>query len=529
MLRHIISGLAFVAFAVPQICVQAESELDYLVDAPRPGNSSELTLEDSQESINYDAQQVGFLSGCCEPSCGADDCCGSDCGDGVGCGCGVGKKGAAGANPCAASHKGLFYANDFSYLKDPCYNGACLGDAMKLMPLAGGRWGTLDIGGQYRMRYHNEIGMGRVGAAGQPRFEDTESDFMLYRMRLYSNWKVNDLVRIYTEGIYAEATDDGGDYFARPIDVNKGDFLNLFIDLKLTDSLTVRTGRQELLYGAQRTVSPLDWANTRRTFDGVKFLYTNGDWNVDTFYTFFVPVNPDELDEADYDQAFYGVYGTYGGFENFTIDTYYLGYDNQNPGGDFSLHTMGLRLNGSVGNWLWEMEGGPQFGRQSGLGLDHMAGFATCGLGRKVQKLPGGTTIWFYYDYASGDNGVGDFNGFNQLFPLAHKYLGFIDAVQRSNIQSPNVLLTMKPGKKWNFLVWYYHFMSDTAAAVPSIGNTASQNASKDLGDEIDFIVKYGIGPRSNILLGWSRFFRGDKINGPQDASFLYSQWTVNF
>ncbi len=35
---------------------------------------------------------------------------------------------AAGPNPAAGSHKGLYYANDFSYLKDPCYEGCYLGD-----------------------------------------------------------------------------------------------------------------------------------------------------------------------------------------------------------------------------------------------------------------------------------------------------------------------------------------------------------------------------------------------------------------
>lgn len=443
------------------------------------------------------------------------------------------KKKKAGPPPSAGSHKGLFYANDFSYLNDPCYSGAALGDALKLMPIAGGDFGTLDVGGQLRFRYHSEVGMGREGAANVARFQDTNNDFLLSRLRLYANWKVNDLIRVYAEGIYADATDDGGDYFPRPIDENLGDFLNLFVDLKLTDSFTARIGRQELLYGAQRTVSPLDWANTRRTFEGAKLIYNSGDWAVDTFYTGFVPVAANEFDEANYNQKFYGMYSTYRGFENASIDAYYLGYDNDNnnPTNDFSLHTIGLRMNGSIDSWLWELEGGPQFGRQSGRGLDHAAGFATAGIGKKVSRLPGGTTIWFYYDYASGDSvDLGDdFNDFNQLFPLAHKYLGFIDSVARTNIQSPNVLITMKPGPKWNFLLWYYHFMSVNDGPVPSIGNTPAQTASKDLGDELDIILKYSICPRSNVLFGWSHFWRGNKIIGTEDSDFIYGQYTLNF
>lgn len=444
-------------------------------------------------------------------------------------------------SPAAKSHKGLFYANDFSYLNDPKYDGFALGDNFKLLPVAGGDWGTIDFGGQMRLRYHNEIGMGREGAAGTQRFQDTNNDFLLSRLRLYSNWKVNDWLRIYSEGIYAEATNDGGDYFPRPIDINEGDFLNLFADVKLTDSFTARVGRQELLYGAQRTVSPLDWANTRRTFEGAKLMYKSGDLAVDTFYTYFVPVDADGFDESDSDLPFYGTYATYSGFENFTIDAYYLGFDNNKVTGstagntnDFSVHTLGLRINGGIDNWLFEMEGGPQFGKQSAVrgGVDHSAGFYTCGLGRKCTRLPGGTTIWFYYDYASGDGLNGDFTGFNQLYPLAHKYLGFIDALQRTNIESPNILLTCKPGPKWNFLMWYYHFRAADAGQVVSIGNTSSPQSttSDEVGDELDFILKYSICPRSNVLIGWSKFWAGDKLfSATKDAEFLYSQYTLNF
>ena len=441
---------------------------------------------------------------------------------------------AAGPNPAATSHKGLYYANDFSYLNDPCFKGSYLGDCMKLMPVAGGDWGTLDFGGQLRTRLHSEIGMGREGAASTPRFQDTQNDFFLTRLRLYTNWKVNDAIRFYGEGIFADASDDNGTYFHRGIDRNWGDFLNLFADVKLTDTLTARIGRQELLYGNQRLISPLDWANTRRTFDGARLLYKSGDWDVDTFYTFFVPVVPDKFDEADYDQRFYGMYGTYRGFENFTVEPYYIGYDNHNPGAigsDFSLHTMGVRFNGGMGNWLWELEGGPQFGRQSGLGLDHNAGFATAGLGHKMAKFPGSPTLWFYYDYASGNANGGSFNRFNHLFPLAHKYLGFIDAVQRSNIEAPNILLTAKPGAKWTLLMWYWHFMSNTADIVPSVGNTPPQHTtgSKDLGDELDVLLRYSIAPRSSVGFGWSHFWRGDKIIGTSDADFIYSEWDLRF
>ena len=478
---------------------------------------------------------------CCEePSCEAAIECGSaaGCGDACGCGCPACEAKKGKPSPCASSHKGVFYANDFSYLKDPGYNGCCLGDGLKLMPVDRcGRFGTLDVGGQLRLRYHHEEGMGQEPAS--TRFMDTENDFLLTRLRLYTNWKVNDAVRFYCEGIYAE-TSGSDDYVTRPIDLNYGDILNLFVDLKLTDTTTVRVGRQELVYGAQRTVSPLDWANTRRTFEGAKIMYKDGDLAIDGFFTNFVRIDANDFDEADYDTRFYGVYGVYSGLEDATLDFYYLGYDDDRALGaspvgasDFSLHTVGLRLNGSHCDWLYEFEGAPQFGRQSGGGLDHTGGFATAGIGRKLD-MAWSPTVWLYYDYASGNNLGGDYNRYNQLFPLAHKYLGFIDATQRANIESPNILLTMNPKKDVKLLLWYYHFMANQDTdLVPSVGGTPAQsNASKDWGDELDMILSYNITPRSDILFGYSHFWAGNKIQplgGANDADFFYTQWTLNF
>lgn len=439
-------------------------------------------------------------------------------------------------DPCTTSHKPVYYNNDFGYLKDPNYHGHCLGDCWKLMPVGPcGQCGTLDVGGQLRERYHHEIGMGQdVAGPGTLRFENTVHDIWLTRLRLYTNWKASEQMRVYVEGIFADVTDDDNTYEPRNIDRNYGDFLNGFVDWTPEQSLTLRVGRQELLYGAERLISPLDWSNTRRTFEGMKLMYHEDDWAIDGFYTHYVPVIPNELDEADYRQAFYGTYATYSGCTNQTWDLYYIGYDNENPGqivSDFSLHTFGGRVNGSEGDWLYELEGAGQFGRQSGLGVDHEAAFATAGLGRKLSKRGWQPTVWFYYDYASGDSDGGDFNRFNHLFPLGHKYFGFIDAVQRSNIESPNVLLTAKPHKQWDLLLWYWHFMANQAEdVVPSLGGTPTQStSSKDFGDELDLIAKYNFSPRSNVLFGYSHFWRGNKILAPEDADFFYAQWELNF
>ena len=58
-------------------------------------------------------------------------------------------------------------------------------------------------------------------------------------------------------------------------------------------------------------------------------------------------------------------------------------------------------------------------------------------------------------------------NGFNQLFPLGHKYFGFMDLYDRSNIQSPNLQLTFQPAQRLNILIWYYYLFLDSRRDTP--------------------------------------------------------------
>lgn len=432
-------------------------------------------------------------------------------------------------NPCAGSHKPLFYTNNFDYLDDPDYCGSCLGDQLKGHKV--GPCGNLDIGGQLRFRYHSEQGMGQ--RPGQTRFQDTQNDFTLSRLRLYGDWKVNNRLRFYAEGIYAAVLTQNTEYVPRIIDNNFGDFLNLFADVRLSESTIVRVGRQELLYGPQRVISPLDWANTRRTFDGVRTISKFDNSRVDIFWTQPVLPESNDFDSGINDIDFYGTYVTYTGMENKTLDFYVLALNNNTgPTQTENFVTYGTRLQGSTKNAvLYETEAAIQSGRNQITGQAISANAWMTGLGYQFKCMPWKPTLWGFFDYASGDAPGGDFNRYNQLFPLAHKYLGFIDAVARSNIESPNLRLTMAPSKKLSLLFWYYNFQADEAQdLVRSIGGTPAQDPTRsNFGNELDCLATYKVNARSSVVGGYSHLWRGGKIIGDTDADFFYLQWTTNF
>ncbi|MCH5372569.1 MAG: alginate export family protein [Planctomycetes bacterium] len=409
-------------------------------------------------------------------------------------------------------------------------------------------WMTVDVGGQYRVRLHDERHMRNepttdLGIPGPPRpvlgLSNADDDFVLHRTRLYVNTEIGQRLRVYAEML--DAVGQYEDYTPRPIEENRLELQNLFIDVVAiqgaSGDLTARVGRQEIALGSQRLVSPLDWANTRRTFEGARLLSKGENWDVDGLWVRPMRRIVEDLDPPDLTRQLYGVYSTYKGLVHDKLDLYWLAYDDSLVG--FRYDTVAARFYGGRKAWLYEAEGGFQFGTNPD-NSDHSAGFFTLGLGHKFSDVAWTPTIWAYYDWASGDNTVG--NGFNHYEPLAHKYLGFMDFFGRRNIETPNLQLTLQPHKKLQLLVWYYYFRLQNGNDVPysvvmtPYAGLTSGTGVRDLGHEIDLTATWSMTARTDLLLGYSHFFAGDFYDSvpfaaalPNNADFFYTQFTVNF
>ena len=471
--------------------------------------------------ITYDDAVVPCAGTC--PSC---DCAPKKC-------CCTEKKKAELAAAVKAAHKPLYYLNDFSYINDSCYCDWWPGDRLKQLKV--GDCTTVDFGGQYRMRFHGEENIRNFGPGGGLGLTGADDEFVLHRLRLYSDVKAGEHVRFFGEMLHAESNFE--DLAPRPIEENYWDIQNLFIDVK-AGGLTGRVGRQEIALGAERLVSPLDWANTRRTFDGGRLMFKNDDWNIDGFWLRPTIRDLNSVDESNNDQQLYGLYSTYKGFGQDILDAYWIAFENDAVAMPFNFQTIGGRYLGNVGcHAQVEVEGGYQFGDNPDSS-SHDAGFFTAGVGRSFDHA-WKPTIWFYYDWASGGDAQADGTGFHHLQPLAHKYLGFMDLFGRRNIESPNVRVTFSPRKRWKCLVWYYYlFLQDSTDTPYTVVMTPFQPGvtpiSADLGHEIDFTAAYTINERMNFLLGYSHFAPGSYYDSPglafnDSANFFYAQYLFNF
>lgn len=389
-------------------------------------------------------------------------------------------------------------------------------------------------GGSYWTRYHHEH---------NSRLTTTENTYDLQRVRLYGDLWYGDGLRVYGEYVWADSF--GEELPPVPPDVDRGDIQDLFIDVKLMEycgkPVYVRAGRQELLYGSQRLVTPLPWANKRHTFQGVKVFRQGEKWDFDAFWTQYVPPDASDFDEADDDQEFAGAWLTHRPKKGEFVDFYYLMYDNGNSvvqqgivRSPFERHTVGSRWTGDNCGWLWDFEGALQFGNQDQN--DVFAGMGTAGLGRTWKDAALTPTVWLYYDFASGDDDPdsGDVNTFNALFPFGHYYLGWMDLVGRQNIHDVNAHLYLYPAKWITVWLQYHHFwLADSQDALYNAGGAAYRRdptgaAGNNVGNEIDFVVNFHLTRYSDLLVSYNKLYGGNFLQdtaGPglaEDAESLY-------
>lgn len=445
--------------------------------------------------------------------------------------------------PPRPAYQNLRYEEDWSTLHRPEPRDPF--DALKAIELRDDPPVLLTLGGDYRVRLESWDGF----LFGQPPGQDASDTFVLNRIKLHADLRIGDFFRAFAEGKSALST--GRDLLGgrRTIDADELDLQNAFIDLRFRPAdrvtLTLRPGRQELQFGKQRLVSPLDWANARRTFEGFRGILEAGGWRIDGFITRLVPVQKFEFNDGDSGQDLYGIYATRRiAGKALDWDLYWLGLDRQTAAfggitGEENRHTFGSRLGGPIGasGFDFDLEAALQVGDHAGR--DIFAFMATAEAGYTFAGAPWSPRIDAGIDFASGDDDPadGDVETFNQLFPLGHAFLGFIDAVGRQNIVDLRAGVAVKPVPSVTIRVDGHIFFraSDRDALYDAAGAVVRpglDGGSSEVGQEIDVTLRWQIDPHAAILLGYSHFFPGAFIEetGPSDPiNFAYASFEFKF
>ncbi|HLW68862.1 MAG TPA: alginate export family protein [Gemmataceae bacterium] len=433
-----------------------------------------------------------------------------------------------------------FFNADFRYLDCPNYDSDDWLDGIKRIHLGECDDFLFTPGGEFRYRFMSEDNSRLVG---------TGNDYHLLRARAYGDFWYQDLVRFYSEFIFADSYGQSLPPLAN--DANRADILNMFVDLNLMNvagnPLTFRVGRQELLYGSQRLISTWDWVNSPRTFDGIKGFWHSCYWDIDLFAVRPVIVNPTAVDGWDDRQAFTGAWATYKPKPGTAWDIYLLNLTNSNQVfvgqfgtvGGMSVTTMGTRLAGDINSrWLYDFEGMYQTGLH--VNQDIVAGSATAGLGYRAKDMDFNPIAWVYFDWASGDQNPGSshYNTFNQLFADGHWYFGYNDFVGRQNIMDLHLQLSANP-MNWILVLMQYHrfWLASPRDGLYNAAGTLIRvdptgNSGNDVGQELDWFVNFHLSQHQDLMIGYSRFFAGPFIQNtgfPGGAGLAYGQYTFKW
>ncbi len=304
-------------------------------------------------------------------------------------------------------------------------------------------------------------------------------------------------------------------------------------------------GRQELQYGRQRLVSPLDWANSRRTFDVARASVRHGSWNIDGFWGMLVPVRKYEFNTSRRgDTDFYGVYGTRViASRHLVYDLYWLGLNRRSAAfGNLTARenrqTFGSRLGGRLlGSSDFDLEGAVQAGRHGDRHI--LAAMFTTQLGYIWAERAWTPRAYANFDFASGDGNPDDgrLGTFNQLFPLGHAYLGFADFVGRQNIEDLSLGLSAAPIREVLLTAgWHNFWRADSHDALYNpagmVVRPGGGGESARVGREMDVVGHYLFNRYVAVELGYCHFFTGSFLResgGDAPVDFLYGQIITTF
>ncbi|UJS16322.1 MAG: alginate export family protein [Candidatus Jettenia sp.] len=478
--------------------------------------------------------------------------------------------------------------NEVNTLKEEMKTAAQAEPTLKAEDITGNVYSEfakrVKLGGQIRTRAEYANGFYQVptsnatlpGGTGPAttRNRSVDDDYILNQTRLWADADVNEHLRVFIQlqdarTFGAEGTTVG---FAHAYDENTIlDIHQGYFDLKkLFDlPLTVRVGRQEIIWGDHRVIGNFVWSNVGRTFDGGRFM-----WDTDAIHAeaFAAKVDEDGWTTAETDNdgnSDENIYAAQLGFKKLIpgalLELMYIqkndqdsvtnsatatGFDPVGASDDVVIHDFGIRIDGKVPgldaiDYTVEshFQGG-EYGTQ-----DQEAWALAARVGYTFKELPWTPRIGVEYDYASGDDDPADndHETFDNLYPTNHWQgnYGFIDLISWQNIHDFRGNIKVVPTNKLTVQVDYHYFLLDeeedgwyfangllaTGTRPGGVGGSYASN-DDNLAQEIDLTVSYDLYKNVKILAGYSFFRPEDWIEDEIDdidTHWGYLQTTVTF
>lgn len=337
------------------------------------------------------------------------------------------------------------------------------------------------------------------------------------------------------------------------------------------ENLSVKAGRQYIVFGNQSIFGAFDWSNTGFSFDGIMLQYSTKAWDswagwfrtsesdlaqgepLGAFHT-NLPVsgstNPTlNNGSANIDSDIFLFYNQIKSVPGFVIEPYYILYSNRYNSGDNrnqglgtpkhsnqTRHMVGNRIEMRKGNFdAWNEtiyqfgqmgdDGGPSagYGNQKYL---HINAWATrTWIGYTHYEWDWKPRLAFNFDYASGDGRAnctigGDTdcktaNTFENLWGTNHIHMGYMDTIGWKNMMKPSINLQFRPTKNDHIEIWATSLnLANTKdnwyrATQTVYVFSKTNNTTRHIGNELDII--------------WTHFFMDGKVSFQAGYGHLFA------
>lgn len=305
-----------------------------------------------------------------------------------------------------------------------------------------------------------------------------------------------------------------------------------------THSLSLKLGRQELVYDDQRLIGNLDWLQQGRRHDAALLKYESGGWSFHMAAAF--NQNKENTSGTVYNSTAPANYAgnTNGGVMyksmQFVHTTKKLGKGNASllffsdqfsrfrmetidnlpaktyMGGAWARFTTGVYYTNTIERLSLTGAAYYQFGRN--YNGQQVRAYL---LSFSPQYQLGKWTTAAGMDYTSGGTQGNTSKAFDPLYGTPHKFWGLMDyfyagsGFGRNGLADYYVKLKMKSSSRFNIGADLHHFTSAVSVAGDD-GITRRQ-----LGQELDLVAGYDLSTWVNIEAGYSRFFTTSLLTAP--------------
>jgi alginate export protein len=357
--------------------------------------------------------------------------------------------------------------------------------------------------------------------------------------------------------------------------------------------LSVKAGRQYVIFGNHSLFGHFDWANTGYSHDGIMLQYSTKAW--DSYVGWFRNSESDigqaaavgsgqnnlttaslaNNGTANKDADMYIFYNQIKSVPGFLIEPYYILYSNRFDSNDNrgqglgtakhsnqTRHMVGNRIEMRKGNFDAINELVYQFGQMGDTG---QPGGAALGDQKNLHINAWATRNWIGYthyqsswkpriainfDYASGDGranctlgasgGCKSANTFENMFPTNHIHMGYMDVQAWKNMMSPSANFQARPSKDDHIEIWYTHLNLANARDNWYRGSqgvyvfSRVNNTKRHIGQEIDFTWTHMfMDGKVAFQATYGHLFAGgyiqENLGSSVDQEWAYVQLWMNF